>query len=306
MNLSAFTVDVEDGVSIAMRDIFSKSVPQTDRVVRYTEQIMAILAEFNSKATFFVLGQVADTFPELIKAISDQGHELGVHGYDHWQFFKMTPAEARIELTRAKNLLEDLTGIEIAGHRAPAFSVFPATAWALDVIAECGFKYDSSIVPTRGGRYGWPGFPKEIVEVITNSGRKLIEVPISTIPLFGREIPFSGGGYLRLFPFFFTKRAFLRNSCSRSTIHYMHPYELDTTPYPDYYFEELRKAGKVKDFKMRSAWLKRNTVERKLRALLSKMPFGTMKDVIALTHSRGQFDTYDIVQARLRDSSIQF
>jgi len=277
---AAFSVDVEDGVSIAMRDAFGVQSPQTDRVVVNTQKILDLLAAHQVQGTFFILGEVAEEFPGLIKKIATAGHEIGVHGYNHLQFFRMTRQQATEELSSAKKLLEDLSGQEAKGHRAPAFSVTPQTEWALDVIAECGFTYDSSIIPIDGSRYGWPGFTKEIVQLRTKNGNHLIEVPISTIAVLGREVPFSGGGYLRLFPFVFTKNAFKKNGKKRPTIHYMHPYELDTTRYPEYYFEELRKVPKVKALKMRSYWINRSTIYGKLEKLLTSFHFTTIAMLI--------------------------
>lgn len=277
---SAFTVDVEDGVSIAMRDVFSKKVEQTDRVVTHTTRILDLLEEYETKATFFVLGEVAEKFPELVRSISMKGHELGVHGYHHLQFFRMNPKEAYRELSEAKKLIEDLSGQQVLGHRAPAFSITPETEWGLDVIADVGFTYDSSIMPVRGRRYGWSGFSKEITTVQTPAGSQIIEVPLSVAPFLGREIPVCGGGYLRLFPFGFTKRMFEKIAKKRPVILYMHPYELDTKPYPDYYFEELNDAGFLKRNKMKSAWINRKTVFSKLEKLLECYQFVPVKDLI--------------------------
>src|SRR5690625_2741876 len=149
---STFTVDIEDGVSIAMRDAFSVESEQTTRVVGLTQKILGLLDNYNTKGTFFVLGQVAEKFPEIVREIAEEGHELGVHGYNHLQFFRMTQEQAFEELDRAKKLIEDISGCEVFGHRAPAFSITPETEWGLDVIAEVGFTYDSSIMPIDGIR----------------------------------------------------------------------------------------------------------------------------------------------------------
>ncbi len=276
----AFTVDVEDGVSIAMRDVFGIQTEQTDRVVTNTNKILELLNQHNIKATFFVLGEVAETFPFLIKNIHKDGHEIGVHGYHHLQFFKMNRKQAVEELSAAKKLLEDLTGSEIIGHRAPAFTITPNTSWGLEVIADCGFKYDSSVMPVNSVKFGWKNFPKDISLLKIGDDKELIEVPISTTSLAGMQIPFSGGGYLRLLPFWFIKHAFQQHSKKRATIHYMHPYELDSTPYPDYYFEALKKATFFKQIKMRSFWLKRASVYHKLERLIAANKFSTIKNVI--------------------------
>jgi len=277
---SAFTVDVEDGISIAMRDAFSVETEQTDRVVGLTTDILNLLSEKEVKGTFFVLGQVAEVFPDLVKDIATRGHELGVHGYNHLQFFRMPPEQAFEELSTAKKRIEDLTGSRVYGHRAPAFSITPETEWGLDVIANAGFTYDSSIMPIKGSRYGWPGFPKDIHVVRTPNGSELVEVPLSVYPVFGKDVPVCGGGYLRLFPYQFTRRVFDKIRTKRPVIIYMHPYELDTERYPGYYFQEMSKAGILKQIKMRSMWVNRKTIRPKLSALLDRGSFDTMHNLV--------------------------
>jgi len=279
-NQSAFTVDVEDGISLAMRDVFSVSKPQTTRVVSLTHKILRLLARNEVKGTFFVLGQVAERFPGLVKKIDEEGHELGVHGYNHLQFSNMTPAKAYEELSAAKKLIEDLTGTEVLGHRAPVFSITPETKWGLDIVAECGFRYDSSIMPIKGRRYGWPGFSKDIGIIKTSSGNEIIEVPLSALKILGKQIPVCGGGYLRLFPFQFTKLAFKKIVRERPVIIYIHPYELDTERYPNYYFEQLNDVGFLKKMKMKSMWINRDTVSLKLSKLLSEYPFDKLINII--------------------------
>ncbi|WP_185958218.1 DUF3473 domain-containing protein [Fodinibius sediminis] len=280
MSKAAFTIDVEDGISIAMRDAFSKQSEQTDRVVRLTQRILSLLDEHKVKATFFILGKVAEKFPELIGEIAEEGHELGVHGYHHRQFFCMSRQEAFNEISCAKKLIEDISGQAVWGHRAPAFSITPETEWGLDVIAEAGFTYDSSIMPINGIRYGWPDFPREICKIKTPSGYELMEVPMSTIQILGRQMPVCGGGYLRFSPEWLTQKAFEMIIRERPAIVYVHPYELDTEPYPEYYFEELRKARFLKRNKMKSMWLNRKTVYPKLEMLLTNYEFDTMISLV--------------------------
>ena len=277
---SAFTVDVEDGVSLAMVHDFGVESPQTGRVVTHTRTILKLLEEHDIRGTFFILGKVAEDFPGLVREIAEGGHELGVHGYHHYQFFRMSREMAFEEISSAKKLIEDVSGQEAPGHRAPAFSITPETEWGLDVIAEAGFTYDSSIMPIKGRRYGWPGFTKEIGRITTPSGAELIEAPLSVTSILGREVPAGGGGYLRLFPYSFTRRAFARITKTRPMILYMHPYELDTERYPDYYFEQLAKAGFLKRNKMKSMWWNRKTVYPKLESLLGAFEFSTLRELI--------------------------
>ena len=192
----------------------------------------------------------------------------------------MDPEVAFTELSEAKKIIENIIGHKVKGHRAPAFSVTPNTAWAFDVISNCGFEYDSSIMPIRGIRYGWHNFPKDIIKVNTNKGNCLIEVPISTINYFNKEVPFSGGGYLRLFPFFFIEKAYKYNNKNRSNILYIHPYELDYLRYPDYYFDALNNVSFLKRIKMKSNWINRKNTYSKLEKLLENNSFTTMNRII--------------------------
>lgn len=277
---SAFTVDVEDGISIAMRDAFSVESPQTGRVVHLTEKILGLLNQKNARGTFFVLGAVAEKFPGLVRRIAAEKHELGVHGYNHLQFFKMDRDEAFRELSSAKKLIEDISGEKVYGHRAPAFSITPETRWGLDVIAEAGFEYDSSIMPISGIRYGWPGFPENICKVKTPAGYNLTEAPMSVINVLGRKIPVGGGGYLRLFPEWITKKAIESITQQRPAIVYIHPYELDTERYPEYYFDELKRSGFVRRNKMKSMWVNRKSVYPKLSSLLEKYEFEPLINIL--------------------------
>jgi len=279
---SAFTVDVEDGISLAMRDIFSRNMEQTDRVVKHTRLVLELLHKYEIKGTFFVLGMVAERFPKLVKQISDGGHELGIHGYNHLRFFNMTPELAFNELSDAKKRVEDLTGFEVQGHRAPAFSITPDTKWGLDIIARAGFKYDSSIMPVKGRRYGWPGFNKEITTITTESGRTLVEVPMSVGKFLGKELPVCGGGYLRLLPFPFTQKMFEKIASDRPVIVYMHPYELDTERYPEKYFEALNRSNWMKQIIMRSMWINRKNTYNKLKKLLKSYPFVPLQQLVEL------------------------
>jgi len=275
-----FTVDVEDGISLSMRDNFNRPMDQTNRVVTSTNQILDLLDKHQVKGTFFTLGQVGEKFPALIKDVVNRGHEMAVHGYDHWTFDRMTPEKALDEISRAKKLFEDLTGVEVTGHRAPAFSISKKTAWGLEVVAKAGFKYDSSILPANMGAFSWPGFSKDICNIALESGQSIIEIPISTVNLRNKEIPFSGGGYFRVMPQWLIQRLFDKYTDKQTAIHYMHPYEIDTERYPDYYFEELKKAPLTRSLKMRSYWLKRKYIPRKLSMLFSNFDFIRMDEYV--------------------------
>ncbi|MBE0652829.1 MAG: polysaccharide deacetylase family protein, partial [Bacteroidales bacterium] len=205
---NALTIDVEDAVNQAMRNIFRTEMEPTIRVLNNTVRFLDLLSQYNTKATFFILGEVARTYPALIRRIAEHGHELGIHGYSHDRYYNMTPEKAKEEILSSKHLIEDITGVAVIGHRAPEFSIGKNTLWVLDILLDAGIKYDSSIFPVRSDRYGWPGFVKEIGYLDLADGRKIIEAPLSVVNILGREFPSCGGGYLRAFPYFFTDLAF--------------------------------------------------------------------------------------------------
>ena len=277
---SAFSIDVEDGISLAMRDFFNQPIPQTDQVERCTLKILDLLKSKNVKSTFFVLGQVADKFPDLIKKIDNEGHEIGIHGYNHLRIDRISQKKAKEELFLAKNKVQELIGSEVIGHRAPAFSVGPNEEWVFDILIELGFKYDSSIMPARTSNYGWPGFNLDITKIKTNSGGEIWEVPMSVSKYFNGYIPFSGGSYLRLLPEFILKKTFQIEGETRPVILYIHPYELDTIKYPDYYFRELQKLSVLKQLKIKSNWINRKKMAGKLEGLLDNFEFTTMQSVL--------------------------
>jgi polysaccharide deacetylase family protein (PEP-CTERM system associated) len=276
----AISVDVEDGINIAMRDVFGKEMHPTDRVVSNTERILDLFERYDTKATFFTLGQIAEHYPNLVKKIHIKGHEIGVHGYDHHRFDKMNPELARSQLSRAKALLEDLTGEGVIGHRAPAFSINEQTKWALPLLAELGFRYDSSIMPCRATHYGWPGFPDNVTEIQFKDGKSILEIPMSTIKLGSRKIPCLGGSYFRLLPYRVSKYAIDKIGKRNTPVFYMHPYETDPERYPNYYFDELEKVSVVTRYKMKSMWFGRKNVLKKMEKMLLQYNTVTMAELL--------------------------
>jgi polysaccharide deacetylase family protein (PEP-CTERM system associated) len=278
--LNAITIDVEDFHNILARDWLNRDIKPTQAVVRNTARILELLARHGFHGTFFILGEVAEAFPQLVRDIASAGHEIGVHGYYHRQVFKLTPDQFREEITQAKAKLEALAGRPVVGHRAPAFSINPDTAWALDVLADAGFRYDSSIAPVRGRRYGWPGFPLGIHEMNLPGGKTLIEAPLSTVSILGRRMPACGGGYLRHFPAFFTDWAFRSIQRSRPVILYLHPYEIETEVPPldtsALSPEAAKRAVRFHRLQVRN----RHTVEPKLLRLLARYQFAPLGQVI--------------------------
>ncbi|MBW2109598.1 MAG: DUF3473 domain-containing protein [Deltaproteobacteria bacterium] len=199
-----------------------------------------------NRATFFVVGWIAERHPDLIKEIVARGHEIGCHGYLHRRIYVIGPEEFRKDTIKAKEILEDLTGKPVLGYRAPTYSITKKSLWALTILAELGFTYDSSIFPICHDMYGMPDAPrfpfvwglngdspsmlKNHESQISNSEmRSLVEYPISTAKIFGQRIPIAGGGYFRLFPYWFTKWALkkINNSERQPFLFYLHPWEID-------------------------------------------------------------------------------
>lgn len=276
----ALTVDVEDAINQAMRNFFGTPMVPTERVIDNTRRLLDLFAEFNTRATFFILGEVAETYPELIREIASRGHELGIHGYSHARYTRLSRAEVRDEITRAKKLVEDAGGVEVLGHRAPEFSVDQSNLWVLDELLSAGIEYDSSIFPARSGRYGWEGFNKDIDWFELENGRKIIEAPMSTVRYLGREVPACGGGYLRAFPYAFTRQAFHTIGQSRPVNLYLHPYEIDPPPFQDFYMEKVRRSSTKSKMKLKGYWFNRKSVVPKLRKLLESYRFNTLNSVI--------------------------
>ena len=279
-SFNAFTIDVEDGLSFAMKNFFGIDTPQTNRVEKHTYRILELLERYNTKGTFFIVGKVAEDFPELICDIHKAGHEVGIHGYNHLKYDQIDYQTAYNEIHDTKKLMEDIIGSDVKGHRAPAFSINNKNFWVLDILADAGFLYDSSIVPAKGPTYGYPGFNPEISEIKTNSGKKIIEVPLSVTNFLGKEIPAIGGSYLRLFPLFLTNLFFKKIMKYRPVIFYMHPYEIDTERYPDYYFDALKQQPWHVRQNMKSKWINRKTVYAKIESLLKNYNFLTVDKLI--------------------------
>lgn len=279
-HISSLTIDVEDGINISMRDNFNVEMEPTNRVEGNVEVILEICERNGVKGTFFILGEVAEKFPGMVRRIAAGGHEIGVHGYQHDQIFKLNPTRLKSGLERAKGLLENITGQEVRGFRAPAFSVNSLTSWALPVIAECGFTYDSSIYPSLSLRYGWKDFSKEICRLELGETTSLVEVPLSVVNLLGRDIPVGGGGYLRYFPYSWTRKALQKISLERSAIVYLHPYELDTERYPDYYHQAIASAPLKKRMLLSLYRYKKDTVKSKLDRLTREFDFSPLCQII--------------------------
>ncbi len=274
------SIDVEDGINILMRDIFNIELPPNERVVRNVNAILDLFEVNNVRGTFFILGEIAVAYPGLVRSIMVRGHELGVHGFYHDQIFKLDREKAHESIFRAKSVIEGISGKQVFGFRAPAFSINKNTAWVLEVISELGFKYDSSIMPVSSNRYGWPGFNKEIVFLKLQNGMDLIEVPLTTVQFAGRTFPACGGGYLRHLPYFITKRALSSVQNERPAVVYLHPYELDTERYPDYFYNARSATSFRHRLPLLFYRLNKSSVMGKLRKIVQEYEFTTAINVI--------------------------
>ncbi len=273
--VNAFSIDVEDYFQVAAlapaipRDSWPSREP---RVERNTQVLLDLLAERSIRGTFFVLGWIAERHPRLVKRIAAAGHEIASHGYSHRLIYTQPPGEFREETWRSKRVLEDLAGAAVIGYRAASFSITRQSLWALDVLIDLGFLYDSSVFPIRHDRYGIPGAAPEPGALEAPSGRSIVEFPMSAATFLGVKVPVSGGGYFRLLPYWVTRRglAQINGAHRRPFTFYLHPWEVDP--------------GQPR---VRVSWLSRfrhytnlDRCEPRLRRLLAEFQFGTMREVL--------------------------
>jgi polysaccharide deacetylase family protein (PEP-CTERM system associated) len=228
---NALTVDVEDWYHVAA---FAERIDPADwdsyapRVVENTKRLLAQFARHGVKATFFVLGWVAERQPALVREIASAGHEVACHGWSHQLVYGQDRDVFREETLRSKALLEDLLGAPVAGYRAASYSVTTESLWALDVLVEAGFEYDSSIFPVRHDRYGIPNSERWPHVMKTPTGASLVEFPLSTARWLGMSLPVAGGGYFRLYPYALTRAGLDSiNRAGQPFIFYLHPWEVD-------------------------------------------------------------------------------
>ncbi len=225
------TIDVEEYFQVSA---FESEVPRAfwhgyqSRVARSVEDVLDLMDRREAKGTFFVLGWVAGRLPEVVRAIDGAGHEIASHGWDHRRIPAQTPEEFRESVRRTKGVLEDITGKPVAGFRAPSFSVLPGHEWALDVLLEEGYRYDSSLFPIRRPGYGYPAGGRVPYAIDRPPGR-LMEFPPATLRVLGVNIPAAGGAYLRFFPYGLIQAAVraMEQAGEPATL-YVHPWELDT------------------------------------------------------------------------------
>ena len=228
-HVNAMTIDVEDYFQVSA---FSNNISQDQwsshdcRVENNMDRILQLFSDNDVQATFFTLGWIAEKYPNVVKNIVSNGHELASHGRNHTRVFDQTPAQFSEDITHTKKLLEDIGGVEIKGYRAASFSIDERNLWAYDCLSEAGYQYSSSIYPVEHDHYGMPDAPR--FSFFANSAG-LIEVPISTVRWMNRLWPSGGGGYFRFFPYAVSKRLIqsVNDQEKRSAIFYLHPWEID-------------------------------------------------------------------------------
>lgn len=228
---NALTVDVEDYFQVSA---FSENINYSDwdnyplRVEDNTRALLELFDQHKVTATFFVLGWVAERIPGLVREIAACGHEVACHGFSHQLVYNQSPQVFREETLRSKQLLEDIIQQPVYGYRAASYSITERSRWALDIIAEAGFIYDSSIFPVRHDRYGMPGTPEAPYILESPAGRSITEFPLATARVFGYRLPVAGGGYFRLYPYLVTRLGLSQiNAQQRPFIFYLHPWEID-------------------------------------------------------------------------------
>ncbi len=227
--VNALTIDVEDYFQVSA---FAPHIARSEwntrecHVERNIARILEMLAEHEVQATFFTLGWIAERYPRMVQAIAAAGHELASHGYAHERATRQSPQAFFTDIQLAKILIEDLAGKAVLGYRAPSFSIDRSNAWAFDVLQKAGYRYSSSVYPIVHDHYGMPEAPRFAFE----SRPGLLEIPITTLRLWGRNLPASGGGYFRLLPYALSRWMLARINAreQQACVFYFHPWELDT------------------------------------------------------------------------------
>ena len=282
---NAMTVDVEDYFQVSA---FERYVERDDwdriecRVERNVERILGLFDRHGVKATFFTLGWIAERYPAMVRQIVDQGHELASHGWAHHRVTGQTPEQFRADVIRTKALLEDLSGRPVIGYRAASYSIGERNLWALGVLAETGHSYSSSIYPIRHDLYGMPDAPRF---AFRPEALDLLEFPVTTVRLGGRNLPCGGGGWFRLVPYVGMRWAMRRVNQvdGQPVIFYFHPWEIDP--------EQPRREGLDARTRFRH-YLNLDRMEARLERLLADFSWGRMDEVLYAPHQAIQVPVY--------------
>ncbi|MCG3204783.1 MAG: hypothetical protein KCHDKBKB_01500 [Elusimicrobia bacterium] len=269
--INALTIDIEDYFMVsAVEDKISKSdwVNFPSRVEANTRLVLDLLRQANVRGTFFTVGWVAEHHPTVVRMIVEQGHELGCHGYTHELVYRQSRDQFREDIRRSKQILEDVSGQKVQGYRAPSFSITKESFWAFEILEEIGFEYDSSLLPAAHAR---GGVRDGSISRFPHRRGTLAEFPMSTVRLFGKSFPFSGGGYFRLFPYSFTQWGFQSlNRAGQPGVIYLHPWEFDShqPPLPLRTMDRFRHNVNIPQ------------TTNKFRRLLKDFKFQPMRDVL--------------------------
>jgi polysaccharide deacetylase family protein (PEP-CTERM system associated) len=274
--VNAFSVDVEDWFQVSD---FEEQVRLDEwdryesRVLPNTRRVLRLLEEFGVRGTFFILTWNAERHPELVEEIAKAGHEVATHGYAHRLVYEQGKDLYRQDLERSQQILERILGQPARGYRAPSFSVTTQSMWALDVMLETGIEYDSSIFPVQDSLYGIPGALRFPFVIHSRGERELVEFPMTTARFAGRNLPLGGGAYLRVLPYHYMRWGMRRvNREGHPAVVYLHPWELDPEQ------PRLKSRGK-RGFS--THYLNLDSMEKKLRRLLTDFRFAPVRDVLA-------------------------
>ena len=268
---NALTIDVEDYFQVSA---FAPYVERSDwdnrecRVERNVHRILDMLAKHGTKATFFTLGWIAERYPQLVRRIVEDGHELASHGYGHQRASDQTAEVFSADIRQAKHILEDLSGVAVQGYRAPSFSIGTGNLWAFDCLQSAGYRYSSSIYPIQHDHYGMPDSPRFAYEVRDG----LLEIPVTTLRVLNRNLPSSGGGYFRLLPYGLSRWMLSRVNAGdgEAAIFYFHPWEIDV--------EQPRVEGVGAKSRFRH-YVNIGRMEERLNRLLGDFRWGRMDQI---------------------------
>jgi polysaccharide deacetylase family protein (PEP-CTERM system associated) len=265
----AFTVDVEDwwqGIPISEH----RRASAEHRLERGVDRLVEILHRHHTRGTFFLLGPVARQYPQVVRRLSEAGHEIGCHGWSHDLLYQMTPERFRDETRRATDIISAITGMSVTAYRAAYFSITRASMWALEVLVSLGFRYDSSVFPVANWRYGIPDFGPRPQRIDTPSGT-IMEFPMPVRRVMGRNLAVSGGAYFRIYPYMLTRSNFRAVEASgKPVVFYIHPWELDPGhPRVPFYWKPRL-----------THYVNLASTERKLTRLMNDFAFGPLGEVL--------------------------
>ncbi len=272
--INGMSVDVEDYFQVSN---FEQKIDRADwkscelRVEHNTLRILDLFDKYKVKSTFFILGWIAEQVPDVVREIARRGHEVASHGYHHQLVYNLTEQEFADDITRTKKLLEKLAGTEVIGYRAPSYSITKQNFWAIKVLHQCGYRYDSSIFPIHHHRYGIPDFSRFPTTIPVGDKDAMREYPISTVRMFGKNIPVGGGAYARLFPLCLIMHGLKRINRKEGQpfIFYFHPWEID----PKQPRIDCSRLTRVRHYGNLHA------MERKLERIMQQFAFQPIKDI---------------------------